>query len=113
MSYLDIFIIGWNLNALMFVLNLLVAIFTAKKADILEMRRDNEILGKLKSEFDQYYPNRRYEVIVSYFIPFTAFFRTSFRLIEMFLFFGKNKGTKLVDFMIYKYSSDIEKAKSD
>lgn len=113
MEYIEIFIIGWNLNFVMFVINLLVAIFTAKRADVLEMRRDNQVLSELKAEFDKYYPNRRYEVLVSYFIPFTAFFRTTFRLVEMMLFFNRNKGTKLVDFMIYKYNSDIQKAKSE
>ena len=111
MSYIDIFIIGWNLNVLLFVINLFVAITMAKKADISEMRKDNEVLTQLKDEFDKYYPNRRYEVLVSYLVPFTAFFRTSFRLLEMFLFFNRNKGTRLVDFMIYKYNSDINKAK--
>lgn len=112
MEYIEIFIIGWNLNFVMFVVNLLVAIFTAKRADILEMRRDNQVLSELKVEFDKYYPNRRYEVLVSYMVPFTAFFRTAFRLVEMLMFFNRNKGTKLVDFMIYKYNSDIEKAKN-
>lgn len=113
MEYIEIFIIGWNLNFAMFVINLLVAILTAKRVDVSEMRRDNEVLSELKSEFDKYYPNRRYEVLMSYLIPFTAFFRTSFRLMEMVLFFNRNKGTRLVDFMIYKYSSDIEKAKDE
>lgn len=113
MEYIDIFIIGWNLNFLMFVVNLFVAFSTAKKVDISEMRKNNETLGELKAEFDRYYPNRRYEVLASYLIPFTAFFRTSYRLIEMVLFFNRNKGTRLVDFMIYKYNMDIQRAKEN
>ncbi len=96
----------------MFVVNLVVAFSTAKKVDISEMRRNNETLSELKAEFDKYYPNRRYEVLASYLVPFTAFFRTSFRLVEMVMFFNRNKGTRLVDFMIYKYNTDIEKAKN-
>jgi hypothetical protein len=35
----------------------------------------------------------------------------SFRIIEMFSFFSRNKGTSMFDFMVYKYQSDINKAK--
>jgi hypothetical protein len=46
-------------------------------------------------------------------IPFTAFFRMIFRLVEMFFFFQKNKEAKMFDYMVFKYSSDIQKAKNN
>jgi len=111
MSYGDIFIIGWNLNALMFVVNLLMAFTILKSSDPMELVKESEQLGLLKEEFDKYYPNRRYETLITYFFPFTAFFRLGFRFFEMSLFFKKNEGTKMYDFMIYKYQSDIDKMK--
>jgi len=36
-----------------------------------------------------------------------------FRLVEMFFFFQKNKEAKMFDYMVYKYSSDINKAKNN
>jgi hypothetical protein len=112
MSYFDIFILGWNLNALMFVVNLLLAIRVIKTNNIEEIEEQTRLLEDLKFEFDKYYPNRKIEIIISYAIPFTAFFRMSLRLLEMFLFFSKNKDTTMYDFMVYKYSYDIQKAKS-
>lgn len=111
MSYSEIFILGWNANAFMFVLNLLLAITIIKSNDPDDLQKQNEILGELKEEFDAYYPNRKYETLVTYLVPFTAFFRMSFRFIEMYSFFSRNKGTKMFDFMVYKYTSDINKAK--
>ena len=111
MSYGDIFIIGWNLNALMFVVNLLMAFTILKSSDPMDLVKESEQLGLLKEEFDKYYPNRRYETLITYFFPFTAFFRLGFRFFEMSLFFKKNEGTKMYDFMIYKYQSDIDKMK--
>lgn len=111
MSYIDIFILGWNLNALMFVVNLLLAIKVIKTNDIEVIQEQTRVLDDLKNEFDKYYPNRKVETIVSYLIPFTAFLRMSFRIVEMLSFFSKNSGTSMYDFMVYKYSREIEKAK--
>lgn len=111
MNYIDIFILGWNLNALMFVVNLLLAVNVLRNGDIEQIQEQSKVLDELKSEFDKYYPNRKMEVIISYMIPFTAFFRVSFKIIELVMFFSKNKGTTMFDFMVYKYSTDIKKAK--
>ncbi len=111
MSYADIFIIGWNLNALMFVINLMLAIGILKSNDPVSLSKESEALRELKEEFDNYYPNRRYDTLVTYFIPFTAFFRVSFRIYEMKMFFDKNEGTKMYDFMVYKYQTDINRVK--
>jgi hypothetical protein len=112
MSYIDICILGWNLNALMFVTNLLLAVRVIRANNVDEIEEQTRFLEELKLEFDKYYPNRKIEVIASYAIPFTAFFRMSIRILEMFLFFTKNKNTTMYDFMVYKYSCDIQKAKS-
>lgn len=112
MSYEEIFILGWNLNAFMFVVNFLVAMFVIKNNDPQELQKQNEVLETLKEEFDIYYPNRKYETLLSYVIPFTAFFRVGFRIFEMNLFFIKNKGAKLFDYMVYKYTNDINRAKA-
>ena len=112
MSYLDIFILGWNLNALMFVVNLVLAVQIIKSSDTMDLHQQSKILNELKDEFDTFYPNRGYETFASYVVPFTAFFRVGWRLIEMISFFNKNQGTRIFDFMVYKYKSDIDKAKS-
>ncbi len=112
MSYLDICILGWNLNALMFVTNLLLAVRVIRANNVEEIEEQTKFLEELKFEFDKYYPNRKIEIIISYIVPFTAFFRMTLRLLEMFLFFTKNKNTTMYDFMVYKYSYDIQKAKS-
>lgn len=112
MSYADILILGWNLNALMFVVNLFLAINVMKSTDMEQVEKESERLSVLKQQFDTYYPNRKYETMLSYLIPFTAFYRISFKLVEMSMFFSKNKGTKMFDFIVYKYQTDIEKAKS-
>jgi hypothetical protein len=111
MTYSEIFILGWNANAFMFVVNLLMAISIIKANNSDDLHKQNEVLGKLKEEFDTYYPNKRYETLATYLIPFTAFFKMTFRFIEMFSFFSRNKGTTMFDFMVYKYMSDINKAK--
>lgn len=95
----------------MFVVNMLFAIGVIKSKDPETLQQENEQLQKLKEEFDSYYPNRRYETLITYLVPFTAFFRMSFRILEMLSFFSRNSGTTLYDFMVYKYSSEIEKAK--
>lgn len=111
MSYLDICIIGWNLNALMFVINLLIAVRVVSTQDRTKLQEESLVLKELKDELDMYYPYRSYSTFISYVVPFTAFFRMSFRLVEMYFFFQKNQEAKMFDYMVYKYSVDIQKAK--
>lgn len=112
MSYEEIFLYGWSLNFLMLLANLFLAIKTMGSKTREELLYENGELSKLKEEFDTFYPYRKFETLASYLIPFTAFFRMSYRFLEMYLFFSKNKETTLFDFMIYKYSSDINRAKN-
>jgi hypothetical protein len=112
MSYLDICIMGWNLNAFMFVVNFLLAINVVSRQDRDKLQEESSILKELKEELEKYYPYRTQSTIISYLIPFTAFFRMSFRLIEMFFFFQKNQSAKMFDFMVYKYTTEINKAKN-
>ena len=91
MSYLDICIIGWNLNALMFVINFLIAIRVISTGDRSKLQEESLVLKELKDELDKYYPNRTMATIFAYLVPFTAFFRISFRLVEMYLFFQKKR----------------------
>jgi len=112
MSYAEIFILGWNLNGLMFIINLYLAVNVLKKTDITDVSKEHEKLSELKQELDAHYPNRGVETLISYFIPFTAFFRVSWRFIEMKMFFDKNEGTTLFDFMVYRYQKDIQIAKN-
>ena len=58
MSYLDICITGWNLNALMFVVNLLIAIRTISTQDKSRLYEESLVLKELKEELEKYYPNR-------------------------------------------------------
>lgn len=112
MSYEEIFILGWNLNLAMFILNLFIAFKTLNSKPKEVLYKENEALNKLKIEFDKYYPNRKYETLLTYLIPFAAFYRMSFRLIEMKFFFDKNRDCTLFDYMVYKYQNDIEFAKN-
>ncbi len=111
MNYTDILILGWNLNAMMFVVNLLIAVNVVRTNEIDEFQKESEVLRELSSELEKYYPNKQLETLISYAIPFTAFYRILFKLLEMVMFFNKNKGTKIYDFIVYKYQSDINKAK--
>ena len=111
MSYLDICITGWNLNALMFVVNLLIAVRTISNQDRSKLYEESLVLKELKDDLEKYYPNRIYSTIISYLVPFTAFFRMSFRLVEMFFFFKKNQNAKMFHYMVYKYEFDIQRAK--
>ena len=111
MSYLDICITGWNLNAFMFVVNLLIAVRTVSTQDRSTLYEESLVLKELKDELEKYYPNRIYSTIISYLVPFTAFFRMAYRLIEMFFFFFYNQEAKIFDYMVYKYSYDILRAK--
>ena len=112
MSYSEIFIFGWNLNFVMLVINFMIAAKMMKNADIVQASKEHEKLSELKEELDKYSPNRGYETLISYFIPFTAFYRVSWRLYEMKMFFEKNEQTNMFDFMVYKYQRDIQLAKS-
>lgn len=111
MSYLDICITGWNLNALMFVVNLLIAVRAISTQDKSRLYEESLVLKELKDELEKYYPNRIYSTIISYLVPFTAFFRMSFRIVEIYFFFQKNHEAKMFDYMVYKYSYDIQRAK--
>lgn len=113
MSYLDICIMGWNLNALMFVVNFFIAIRTISSQDRTKLQEESLVLKDLKEELDKYYPYRTHSTIFSYLVPFTAFFRMSFRLVEMFFFFQKNQDARMFDYMVYKYNYDIQKAKNN
>lgn len=112
MTYLDICIFGWNLNAFMFVVNFFIAIKTMSNQDREKLQEESLVLKELKDDLDRYYPYKTEETLISYLVPFTAFFRMSFRLIEMFFFFQKNQNAKMFDFMVYKYKVEIEKAKN-
>lgn len=112
MSYLDICIIGWNLNALMFVINFFLAIKTISTQDRDTLQEESVVLKELKEELDNYYPYRTYSTLITYMIPFAGFFRMSFRLVEMVFFFQKNENTKMFDFMVYKYTMEINKVKN-
>lgn len=112
MSYLDICIMGWNLNALMFVVNFLMAIRVITNHDRDQLEEESQVLKELKQEMDRYYPYRTYSTVVTYLVPFTAFLRMSYRLIEMFLFFQKNQGSRMFDYMVYKYQTEINRAKN-
>ena len=106
MSYMDICILGWNLNAAMFFVNLILAVNILKSEDLEHFDKQKEILNNLQQEFEQYYPNRRFETVISFIVPFTAFYRILFKLIELYMFLHKNKGAKFYDFVVYKYQTD-------
>lgn len=112
MTYEEIFILGWNLNLIMFLLNFALALRTMTSKTKEQLIEENELLSELKLEFDQYYPYRKYETLVTYLIPFTAFFRMGYRFLEMISFFNKNPKCTMIDYMVYKYQSDIEIAKN-
>ena len=112
MSYLDICIMGWNLNALMFVINFLIAIRVISTQDRSKLQEESLVLKELKDELEKYYPNRTLTTMITYVVPFTAFFRMGFRIIEIYFFFQKNHEAKMFDYMVYKYTYDIQKAKN-
>ncbi|WP_321315395.1 hypothetical protein [Halarcobacter sp.] len=112
MSYADIFVYGWSLNLLMFFINLIIGIRSMNSKTKEQLLQENKILSRLKFEFDKYYPYRKYETIISYLMPFTAFFRVCYRLLEMKMFFSKNIEATLFDYMIFKYENDINIAKN-
>jgi hypothetical protein len=95
----------------MFISNIFLAFSTFNKKDIVQMQKQSSILKELKVEHEELYPNRGYETLFSYFIPFTAFFRIAYRYFEMFMFFRVNKDSQMFDYMIYSYQKDINKKK--
>lgn len=111
MSYAEIFIVGWNLNAMMFVLNFFIVLKVVSNKDNEDLKEESKVLRELKSEFEHYYPYRKYTTLLTYIIPFTAFFRMGYRLFEMYMFFARNSGTSMYDYMAYKYQMDITMAK--
>lgn len=112
MDYSQIFMYGWSLNIMMFLVNLIIALNVIKSTDVTTMTKEHEVLGELKIEIDKYYPNRGYETLISYFVPFVAFYKVSWRIIEMIMFFSKNKNTRMFDFMVYRYQKEINVAKN-
>jgi len=112
MSYDEIFFLGWSLNAFMFFINLFLAITILKASDPTQVYKEHQVLHELKEEFDKYYPNRAIETLISYFIPFVAFYRVAWRFFELKMFLNKNAEASMFDFMVYKYQADIQKAKN-
>jgi len=113
MDYSQIFMYGWGLNIVMFLVNLSIALNVIKSTDVTTMTKEHEILGELKLEIDKYYPHRGYETLISYFIPFVAFYKVLWRIIEMIMFFSKNQNTRMFDFMVYRYQKEISVAKKN
>jgi len=112
MEYGQIFMYGWCLNIMMFLVNLVIAVNVIKAADISTITKEHQVLAELKLEIDKYYPNRGYETLFSYFIPFVAFYKVLWRIIEMVSFFSKNQNTRMFDFMVYRYEKEIAVAKN-
>ena len=77
------------------------------------MTNEHQVLSELKIEIDKYYPYKGYETLISYFIPFVAFYRVLWRLIEMMVFFNRNENARLFDFMVYRYKKEISDAKEN
>jgi len=113
MDYSQIFMYGWGLNIMMFLVNLIIALNILKSTDVDTMSKEHQVLAELKLEIDKYYPNRGYETLISYFVPFVAFYKVSWRIVEMILFFSKNQNAKMFDFMVYRYQKEITVAKND
>ena len=113
MGYLEIFILGWNLNALMFAVNFIIAARTISSTNKEQLMKESLALKELKEDLDKYYPYRTYTTLATYLVPFTAFFRMTFRIIEMFFFFQKNRTAKMFDYMVYKYTLDINRARNN
>ncbi|MGA1932249.1 hypothetical protein ACH5BF_05950 [Arcobacter sp. YIC-464] len=113
MTYLDICVLGWNLNVLMFLINFFLAIRVIFSQDRDRLQEESIVLKDLKEQMDRYYPYRTQTTIITYLVPFTAFFRMSVRFLEMFFFFQKNRGSKMFDYMVYKYTTEINRAKNN
>jgi len=113
MDYGQIFLYGWTANIFMFLVNLLIAMNVLKSTDITTISKEHQVLSELKVEIDKYYPNRGYETLVSYFLPFVAFYKVLWRVVEMVLFLQKNNNARLYDFMVYRYQKEISIAKNN
>lgn len=113
MEYSQIFLYGWTANIFMFLVNLLIAVNVIKSTDITTISKEHQVLNELKVEIDKYYPNRGYETLVSYFLPFVAFYKVLWRIVEMIMFFQKNKDAKMFDYMVYRYQKEISIAKQN
>jgi hypothetical protein len=111
MEYSQIFLYGWAANFLMFLVNFLIALNVLKSTDITTISKEHQVLAELKIEIDKYYPNRGYETLISYFIPYAAFYKGLWRVVEMVLFLKKNKNARMFDFMVYRYEKEISVAK--
>jgi len=111
MEYSQILLYGWSANILMFLVNFLIALNVLKSTDMTTISKEHQILAELKIEIDKYYPNRGYETLISYFLPFVAFYKVLWKIIEMILFLQKNKNARMFDFMVYRYEKDISIAK--
>ena len=95
----------------MFLVNLLIALKVIKSTDITTISKEHQVLSELKIEIDKYYPNRGYETLISYFLPFVAFYKVLWKVIEMVVFLQRNSEAKMYDFMVYKYQKEIAIAK--
>ena len=113
MEYGQIFMYGWGLNIVMFLVNLSIALNVIKSTDVTTMTKEHKVLGELKLEIDKYYPNRGYETLLSYFIPFVAFYKVLWRIIEMISFFFIIQNARMFDFMVYRYQKEISVAKNN
>ncbi|AXH15419.1 hypothetical protein [Malaciobacter mytili] len=112
MSYEEIFILGWLANILMLFINIVVVFSVVRTNEVAKLKEQSLALEELKKEYDKYYPYHKQMAIIAYFLPFTGFFRVGFRLFEMFLFLSKNKDANVYNFIEYKYTQDIKKAKN-
>ena len=112
MTYSEIFILGWNLNALMFIANFMLAIKVMSNVDKERLMQESEILKDLKEKLEKYYPYRTITTFIAYAIPFTAFFRVIFKMFEMYFFIQKNQEAKMFDYIAYKYNEDISRAQN-
>ena len=53
MTYSEIFILGWNLNALMFVANFMLAIKVMSNVDKEKLMQESEVLKDLKEQLEK------------------------------------------------------------
>ncbi|PHO11201.1 hypothetical protein CPG37_01795 [Malaciobacter canalis] len=112
MSYEEIFILGWLANIFMIFANILVVLMVVKTNDAEKLKEQSIQLNELKKEYDKYYPYHKQMTLLAYMLPFTGFFKVGFKLFEMFLFLSKNKEANVYNFIEYKYTKEIQKAKN-
>lgn len=111
MSYEEIFILGWLANIFMIFANVLVVLMVVRNNEPEKLKEQSIQLNELKKEYDKYYPYHKQMSILAYLLPFTGFFKVGFRLFEMTLFLSKNKDANVYNFIEYKYTKEIQKAK--